>query len=191
MRSFSGDLWWNGCLSAILFGVLFGAGCGEDRDQRASSKPVEHAGGGDPSEAESDHGHGESDEPDDTAAPTAEGEGYRWALEARKTTVGVPGTLRLELTTQAPWHVNEEYPLAVHLQGVESLRFGKENLERGDAEEAGEEAIRFQIPFTATTAGEHRITANVDFAVCTDQACVPEERELALVVETVSAEEGS
>jgi hypothetical protein len=38
------------------------------------------------------------------------------------------------------------------------------------------------VPFTAKAAGDHKILANVKFAVCTDENCVPDERDLALAV---------
>ena len=51
-----------------------------------------------------------------------------------------------------------------------------------DAAQFDEKKARFDVPFTAKSAGDHKIMANVKFAVCTDENCVPDERDLALAV---------
>jgi hypothetical protein len=38
------------------------------------------------------------------------------------------------------------------------------------------------VPFTAKSAGDQKLMCNVKFAVCTDENCVPDERNLALAL---------
>lgn len=78
------------------------------------------------------------------------------------------------------WHVNQEFPVSVELEGPSAVQFPKKALEKGDAAEFTEERARFDVPFTAKEAGSHRVEANVRFAICTDENCIPEERKLAL-----------
>ncbi len=97
-------------------------------------------------------------------------------------THGQLGQFAITLTTRGEWHVNQEYPIAVELTAPSEVGLPKAELERGDAAEFGEERARFDVPFTPTAAGEHRVEAKVSFAVCTDENCIPDERTLALVL---------
>lgn len=95
---------------------------------------------------------------------------------------GQLGQFAITLTPRGEWHVNEEYPISVELEAPEEVGLPKPELERSDAAEFGEERARFDVPFTPTAAGEHRVQANVSFAVCTPENCIPDERTLALVL---------
>ena len=95
---------------------------------------------------------------------------------------GELGQLEISLTPRGEYHVNEEFPIAVTLTAPAGLSLPKTELERSDCAEFGERKARFEIPFTPTATGEHRLEAMVSFAVCTPENCVPDERTLALVV---------
>ncbi|MBK8172015.1 MAG: hypothetical protein IPK60_16950 [Sandaracinaceae bacterium] len=45
-----------------------------------------------------------------------------------------------------------------------------------------ERLARFSVPFTAGTAGSARIEADVDFAVCTPENCMPDRRTVAVTL---------
>jgi len=95
---------------------------------------------------------------------------------------GQLGQFAITLTPRGEWHVNEEFPISVELTAPSEVGVAKSTLERGDAAEFGEQRARFDVPFTPTAAGEHRVEANVSFAVCTPENCIPDERTLALVL---------
>lgn len=95
---------------------------------------------------------------------------------------GELGQFAITLTPRGEYHVNEEYPIRVELEAPGELGLSKTELAREDTAEFGEERARFDVPFTPTGAGEHRVSAKVDFAVCTPENCIPDERTLALVL---------
>jgi hypothetical protein len=88
----------------------------------------------------------------------------------------------VNLEPRGVFHVNQEYPIEISLKSTDETSFPKATLERADAAQFDEKKARFDVPFTAKSAGDHKILANVKFAVCTDENCVPDERDLALAV---------
>jgi hypothetical protein len=86
------------------------------------------------------------------------------------------------LEPRGVFHVNQEYPIEISVKGDPETSFPKATLARPDAAAFDEKKARFDVPFTAKSAGDHKIMANVKFAVCTDENCVPDERDLALAV---------
>ena len=88
----------------------------------------------------------------------------------------------VNLEPRGEFHVNQEYPIEISLKSDGETTFPKASLARPDAAKFDEKSARFDVPFTAKSAGDHKILANVKFAVCTDENCVPDERDLALAV---------
>ena len=88
----------------------------------------------------------------------------------------------LHLEPRGVFHINQEYPIEISLTGDADTSFPKTKLARPDAAEFGDKKARFDVPFTAKAAGDHKLLANVKFAVCTAENCVPDERDLALAV---------
>lgn len=95
---------------------------------------------------------------------------------------GELGRFGVTLTAAEGWHVNQDYPTNVTLSAPEGLSLPKSVFEKADAAEFADERARFDVPFTPGGAGEHRLTALVDFAVCTDETCIPVQRTLAVVL---------
>ena len=95
---------------------------------------------------------------------------------------GQLGTFGIALTPNGEYHVNEEYPIRVTVRAPSELTLPKTSLERGDAAEFSAQKARFDVPFTPTAAGERRVEVQVDFAICTPQNCMPDQRTLALVL---------
>lgn len=95
------------------------------------------------------------------------------------------GHFSITLTPKGEYHVNEEYPIAISVTAPAAVTVAKAELAKSDAAEVTATTARFDVPVTPTTAGEHKITAKVSFAVCTPENCVPDERtlELALLVQ--------
>jgi hypothetical protein len=95
---------------------------------------------------------------------------------------GQEGRFEIALTPRGNYHVNTQYPLSIQLEAPSGVALPDAELGNDDAAEFGEPRARFQVPFTAAAAGEHRVTARVDFAMCTPEACMPDCRTLALVL---------
>ena len=95
---------------------------------------------------------------------------------------GELGRVVLELQTKGPYHVNQEYPLEISITSGADTTLPKAKFERADAAEFTKTKARFEVPLTAKAAGSVAVNANVKFAVCTDENCVPDERNLSLVL---------
>lgn len=80
------------------------------------------------------------------------------------------------------WKVNQEYPMSVEIESPEGLGVMTAKMGKGDAAAFDTHQARFDIPFTPAAVGEHEIVATVNFAVCTAETCVPDQRKLAVAV---------
>lgn len=96
--------------------------------------------------------------------------------------VGELGHVVLTLAPKGEYHVNQEYPMRLSMRGPSELTFPKTDIEKSDAAEYTESIAKFDVPLTPSVAGEHRVIADVDFAVCTEETCVPDQRKLALAL---------
>lgn len=93
---------------------------------------------------------------------------------------GELGRVVLTLTPKGIYHVNQDYPISISLKAPAEVSLPKASLEKSDAAEFGEKVAKFDVPLTPSKAGEHTLLADVDFAVCTEETCVPDQRKLAL-----------
>lgn len=117
--------------------------------------------------------------------PLAEDTTYELrATAAGPYAAGQAGTFEIRLTPRGEYHVNTDprFPFGIVLSGPDGVQFAEGSLDREDAAEFSEQQARFAVAFTPRAAGEHRVTATVDFAVCTPSTCLPEQRTLALVL---------
>lgn len=115
--------------------------------------------------------------------PVIEEPTFRLALSGAPTyTAGQPQTLKLGLSARGGYHVNQDYPIRVDLKGPAAVTFTKASLGRPDAASWGESDAAFDVGFTAQP-GTHELLADVDFAVCTAETCVPDQRTLALSID--------
>jgi len=112
--------------------------------------------------------------------PAIEDTTFRLALTgARDYEAGRAGTVALTLEARGGYHVNQDYPIRVDLKAPPGVKLEKATLGRPDAAEFSEAQARFDLPFAAEQ-GAHDLTATVDFAVCTKDTCVPDQRTVAL-----------
>ena len=102
--------------------------------------------------------------------------------EAGPYKAGELGRVVLQIEPRGKFHINQEYPVEISLTGSPETTFPKATLSRPDAAEFDEKKARFEVPFTAKSAGDHKLACNVKFAVCTDENCVPDERDLSLAL---------
>jgi hypothetical protein len=114
------------------------------------------------------------------ATPVIEDTTFKLGLASdAEYTAGNPGTLKLLLEARGGYHVNQDYPIKVQLKAAGGVALPKPSLGKADAAEFGEHKVRFELPFTAQ-AGVREVSAEVDFAVCTAETCVPDQRTVAL-----------
>lgn len=95
---------------------------------------------------------------------------------------GKLGSFALTLKPRGAWHINQDFPTSVRVRGAPELAFPNATLAKAAAAEFGDTSARFDVPFTASTAGTHTAICDVKFAVCSEENCVPEERTLALAL---------
>jgi hypothetical protein len=86
---------------------------------------------------------------------------------------------RVVLEARGGYHVNEDYPIRVDLKAPAGVKLAKPSLVRADAAAFGTESASFDVAFSAPK-GEHEVVATVDFAVCTKETCVPDQRTVAV-----------
>lgn len=114
------------------------------------------------------------------ATPVVEDTSFKLGLTSdAEYTAGTPATLKLLLEARGGYHVNQDYPIKVQLKAAGGVALPKPNLAKADAAEFGEHKVRFELPFTAE-AGAREVSADVDFAVCTAETCVPDQRTVTL-----------
>ena len=94
-------------------------------------------------------------------------------------TAGTQGQFTIRLTPRGAFHVNHDYPMSVTVTGPAAVTFPSATLAADRAATFTERLAQFDVPFTAT-AGAHHVTALVDFAVCTPEACMPDTRTVAI-----------
>ena len=162
-------------MRAMLIAALLVAGCSgcgaEDNDGTESANPP-------PTTAPP-----EKRAPEQPAGPLVEDPRFELRATAEaQYPAGQLGRFGITLTGRDGWHVNQDYPTAITLRAPSAVTFPKDRLEKTDAAEFTEPRARFDVPFTPGAAGEHRCTAEVDFAICTDETCIPVQRTLAVVL---------
>ena len=93
---------------------------------------------------------------------------------------GKPGEVEIALEGRGEWHVNQEYPIRVDLKSAPGVKLAKSELVKGDAAEFGDERVRFLAAVEPSAAGEHEVSCDVSFAMCTEENCILERRTVAM-----------
>jgi hypothetical protein len=117
-----------------------------------------------------------------TAAPRFDEASFR--LEMSKVGTyekSAAGKVEVQLEAKAPYHVNEKYPIKLKLEPTDGVKFDAETLGRDQVAQRGGQAV-MTVGFTPETAGSKRIAGKLKFSVCSQERCLMETRELALVV---------
>jgi len=94
--------------------------------------------------------------------------------------IGKPGEVEIALEGRGEWHVNQEYPIRIDLKAAPGVALAKNELVKDDAKEFGEEKVRFLAAVEPSAAGEHELTCDVSFAMCTEENCILEKRTVAM-----------
>jgi hypothetical protein len=96
---------------------------------------------------------------------------------------GQLSSLVVQLDAKGQYHINKEYPISIALSSHKpELSLPKAQLERPDAATFDDKQARFEVPFTPGVAGAHAVMAQVKFAVCTDENCWEDARNLAIAL---------
>jgi hypothetical protein len=165
--------------------VVCGWGCGGNKDNAAQTAEPSAAPLAQPvAQAEAVKPVAVAAAAPKTAAPSSiEDTGFSLQLtEAGPYKAGELARFVVKLEPRGVFHINQEYPIEIALTGDADTVFPKASLARADAAHFDEKSARFDVPFTAKAPGDHKLLANVKFAVCTAENCVPDERDLALAV---------
>jgi hypothetical protein len=170
-------------LIAVALGIFVSA-CGGNKDSAPAAEPAH--------EPAPNLGEGKVAEPNpvavaavpkDKAPSTIEEAGFSLRLaDAGPYKAGELSRIVLQLEPRGIFHINQEYPVEITLTGDTATSFPKASLARSDAAQFDEKKARFEVPFTPSATGDHKLLANVKFAVCTAENCVPDERDLSLAV---------
>jgi hypothetical protein len=124
----------------------------------------------------------EAPKPDEPAGPSVETGSFLLAVTPAGPgySIGKTGEVEIALEGRGDWHVNQEYPIRVDLKAGSGVALQKTELLKEDAKEFGEEKVRFLAGVQPSTAGEHELTCDVSFAMCTEENCILEKRTVAM-----------
>ena len=167
-----------GYLVSILALLVGLAGC-----ERGAPSPK--AGEHDHSKHQHDHAAGEvavQEKAEGPAGPRIETGSFLLAVAPLEDgyRIGKTGEVEIALEGRGDWHVNQEYPIRVDLKAAPGVALKKSELVKDDAKEFGEEKVRFLAGVEPSAAGEHEVTCDVSFAMCTEENRILEKRTVAM-----------
>ena len=109
---------------------------------------------------------------------------FALALSApQDVSVGTPTSAGLSIEGRGIYHVNHEYPFRIVLRPTGEVALTRAELDASTATELTPARARFELPFTCRAPGAHRIEVDVEFALCTEDACIPQSSTIALTVQ--------
>jgi hypothetical protein len=115
-------------------------------------------------------------------ASSVEHEAYSVESKPTKAKVGKAAQLVVAVKAKGTFHLNQEYPHKLTLDGVpEGVRVEKTDLKRGDAE-LDEHSLTFKLEATPEKAGRHVIKATLKTSVCDEKQCILKSEKLSLRV---------
>ncbi|MBL0693297.1 hypothetical protein [Comamonas sp. JC664] len=102
---------------------------------------------------------------------------------------GENGTFVLTIKSKDGAHVSDEAPLRLEVKGT-LVTLAKEKLVLSDsvAKKAEGQAFtdpRFEVPFTAASAGKGALDAKLVFFICTEKICARQQKTFSLPVEVL------
>ncbi|MCB9708532.1 MAG: hypothetical protein H6714_07105 [Myxococcales bacterium] len=115
-----------------------------------------------------------------SAKPNAE---KAFELHAKTEERYAPNTwqvFNVTVDVKGSWHLNRDFPTELNFVDLPTaVKLRKPTLSGKDAVTFTEPQLRFEVPFMASP-GKHAVKAELAFAVCTAQSCVPEHRTVEL-----------
>ncbi len=155
-----------------LFGIGFwGLGCAGEAPRGAVAAGEQPQAAPEPAEGA----------PGAAAPHTHQNDTFQLSLEVPLAKVGELTNATVVLHGKAPYKCNDKYPYRFKPHASPGLSF-PDGAPLGEGTLVSAEEVRLQVPFTPTQSGDHRLTGEVSFSVCTADRCLIERRELSAVV---------
>ena len=101
-------------------------------------------------------------------------------VDAPPATAGVATTATVTVTAPAGFHINSEYPVALHLDATPGVALAKQELTRADAQ-LDEHQLRMPIALTPD-GGSHAIRGRIAYAYCRQDECVPRNTDVTITI---------
>lgn len=97
-------------------------------------------------------------------------------------TAGQQAEAEIVLDAKPPYKVNEEYPYKFKLKEASGVKFASAVVGK-DVAKLEKLKVTMPVAFTPEAAGKCTVAGQLAFSVCTDDKCLIEKRDLALVVD--------
>jgi hypothetical protein len=121
---------------------------------------------------------------DSNARPHLEKETFALELgTATSASTAQPSLISITIEGRGGYHVNLEYPVRIELGASEGAALSRTVLTAVDARELSEARARFETHARWSSTGRHWLATRVQFAVCTQDTCVPRQESLAVFVD--------
>src|SRR5262249_5535103 len=108
---------------------------------------------------------------------------------SQKVKVGEKGKVVIEIRAKSGAHISDEAPLKIELKGtgakVEKDKLGYKDSVGQKRNGAEYPDPRFEVPFSAASAGKASIEAKMKFFVCTEKVCSPQQKTITLPVDVI------
>ncbi len=106
-----------------------------------------------------------------TPAPApAAAQTYKIKITPGDAEAGKQATSVIEVTPMPGYKMNKDFPSKLAVAPADGVTLAKTAFENDDAQ-LTEEALRFEVPFTAAAAGKLDLAGSADFSVCNENAC--------------------
>jgi len=172
---------WKTPLLALALAAAPLLGCEEEPAETTDETESEaEAESPEPGEEETAEAEAEAEPP----GPRVAQDGYTVELSGAEGPVraGELTQLALVVEGQGEWHLNQEFPFGVDVQAPTGVQLAKESFGKDDAASFADEGARVDVPLTPSEAGEHTVQAEVRFAICNPQSCIPKTETVALAL---------
>jgi hypothetical protein len=94
---------------------------------------------------------------------------------------GQEGAVEIVLDAKPPFHVNTQYPYKFKVKEGPGVKYPKPVVTK-DAAKMETQRVTMPVAFVPEAAGNHTVSGQFAFSVCTDETCLMEKRDLTLVV---------
>ena len=95
---------------------------------------------------------------------------------------GKEGTVEIVLDAKPPFHANQQYPYKFKTKEAAGVKFAQPVVGK-DAAKIEQQRVTMRVPFVPDAAGQCTVSGQFAFSVCTEETCLIEKRDLALVVD--------
>ena len=95
---------------------------------------------------------------------------------------GEAGRAHFAVVPKAGAHVSPEAPVTIKLSGGPAIEIPKVKLGRADTKATAAQGIEVELPFTAKSAGQEELKADVVFFICVKDLCARQQKSLSFAV---------